>query len=113
MVELQPTFWRELACAALEEYHNTRGIKLEIIGEVSSTVFFYGYFSCFHLDFEADDGTGTKKIFAEVFRHNNGDCKVNFCDIMDPDNPDLVKDCRHCSSEVLHPKGMTWPRSYD
>ncbi|KAK9675911.1 hypothetical protein RND81_11G040900 [Saponaria officinalis] len=110
MEELQPTLWRELACAALEEYHNTRGIKLEIFVEVSSTVLFFGSFTCFHLDFEAYDDTGsTNKIFAEVFRYDNGDCKVNFCDIMDPNNPNLVNGCRQCSSLVLHPKGMTWP----
>ncbi|KAK9675909.1 hypothetical protein RND81_11G040700 [Saponaria officinalis] len=111
MEELQPTLWRELACAALEEYYNTRGIKLEIFGEVSSSVLFFGSFTCFHLDFEAYDDTGsTNKIFAEVFRYDNGDCKVNFCDIMDPNNPNLVNGCRQCSRLVLHPKGMTWPR---
>ncbi|KAK9675903.1 hypothetical protein RND81_11G040100 [Saponaria officinalis] len=55
-------------CCCLLMYF-PKGIKLKIFGEVSSTVLFFGSFACFHLDFGANDDTGsTNKIFAKVIR---------------------------------------------
>ncbi|KAH9627450.1 hypothetical protein KSS87_006141 [Heliosperma pusillum] len=90
--ELDPAFRRELACAALVEYQNTQGVKLEITGKVLLACSFHPSLCCFHLNFGVNDTTGTtKKMFAEVFKYKNGACKVNFCDIVDPTSPGMIQ----------------------
>ncbi|XP_074263175.1 uncharacterized protein LOC141585986 [Silene latifolia] len=105
--ELDPAYWRELACAALEEYWSTQGVRLELTLVANAIPFHLPFLCCFHLNFLANDTTGTtKKMFAEVVLYDNGSCKVNLCDILGPLNRDVMKGCHVCPRNILHPKGV-------
>ncbi|XP_074303334.1 uncharacterized protein LOC141637808 isoform X2 [Silene latifolia] len=106
--EYDPALWQDLAVVALKYYHEKQGVELEVNGKICASPLHYGGGIGFHLDFQANDTTGSlNKIFAEVFlSEKNGECRVLFCDIMDPNDPDLLKGCRFCSPLVLHPKGI-------